>query len=104
MRLGSGLLLAIVIAFDAAADEYITVRALPTLPSPVIEYIAQVSQPRPAFIAPRELPENFIKEVCGSYTNAFGNVFFNLNDSLVRAPRQTPRQVKMPACAKWRYQ
>src|SRR5580704_12405858 len=105
MRLSAGLCLAVFAVFavsDAVAGDYVTVRALPSLPASVVEYIANISEPRKIPLPQGEMPEDFIRAVCGSYTDAFGNVFFNvLNPKLVRRPIKSPRIVIMPACAKW---
>jgi hypothetical protein len=105
MRLSAGLCLAVFAVFavsDAVAGGYVTVRALPSLPDSVIEYIANISEPRNLSIPQGEAPDQFIKALCGNYTNSFGKVFFKLNQKLVPQSTGNPRHVTMPACAKWK--
>jgi hypothetical protein len=91
------------VSFGAQAEEYIALRATPGLSNEVIQYIANISEPRRGYIARNELPEDFIKQVCGNYTNAFGELFFGVqNPRLVREPKAFVRPALMPACAKWR--
>lgn len=80
------------------------VRATPGLPDAVIEFIAQVSEPRSAVIRANEWPEEFVREICGVNTTAFDRVFYNEvnKDKIARERWAKPRPVKVPACVKWR--
>jgi hypothetical protein len=96
------LLLIVVQVGDSRADEFIALRMTPGLSNEAIRYIANNSEPTQGYIAPNELPEDFIRQVCGNYTNTFGALFFGTyNRTLVRAPAQARRAASMPACAKW---
>jgi hypothetical protein len=105
MRTGFVLLLAAAPAFSASADDYITIRATPGLPSDVIEYIAMNSEPKSVNIPRGELPSDFVKAVCGNLTKTYSAIFFgpaSMNPKLSSAPAEINRRVSLPACAKWR--
>lgn len=97
--------LVIILGFQGAAqaDEYISLRGTPGLSNATIEYIARNSEPKVGYINIGELPERFIKQVCGHVTNTFSSLFFGTyNTKLVREPAQVRRSAVIPACAKWR--
>ncbi len=87
-----------------ADDQFLTIRATSALPDAVITYIAQSSTSDAMELRENEMPEKFIASVCGSYTDAFADVFYTLNPAIAldRRPKSTARPVRMPACVKWR--
>ncbi len=44
-----------------------------------------------------------IEQVCGAYTEAYADVFYELNKTLDRRPKPYDRPAQMPACPKWRH-
>src|SRR4029077_2599629 len=106
-RARTGLSLAIVVACGAAAIAAdnrggVAVRATPGLPDPVIDFIARVSEPQPTIIPANELPRDFIARRCGVYTTTYGKVFHGeVNKSVLADRSAEPRDVLLPACARW---
>lgn len=78
-------------------------RATQALPDSAIAYIADVSVPQPLTIPARTTPEVVLRIHCGG---AISQVYLDkvvaANAGLRLAPSPEPREILVPACARWR--
>lgn len=91
------------VTLHAAQDaEYVTIRATPSVPNSIIEYVAQNSEPSRLKIRANQTIDDFANKLCGAYTNVYRDAFTKLNKDFAAKPLASERFVEMPACLKWR--
>jgi hypothetical protein len=83
------------------------VRATSSVSTEIMQYVAQVFVPGKKQIPANESAIKFIRQVCGVYTVAYGEVFKKANeagggDEFALGARPFPRDVVVPACIYWR--
>jgi hypothetical protein len=90
-------------ALPVHADEpdYITMRATSGVSDEVIDYVARNSELITMQLNPKEAATDFIRSICGSYTDSYAKVFFEFNPKLPTPSSAIKQSANVPACLKW---